>query len=163
MEVKMCNPNGKTMEPPSGLDALERGNIREDGGIDTVVSESRPDPEVPITKHGRRSYSAKYKQKILQQTDLLEPGEVGALLRREGLYWSQLCTWRKQRQQALEPKQRGPREVPGEKALERRVAQLERENGDLETQVQRLHAVLDIQKKTLSLCEMLTLKRSNAS
>ena len=60
-------------------------------------SASDPDPEVP-EKARRRKFTAKYKLKILEQADRCsEPGEIGALLRREGLYSSLLSRWREQR------------------------------------------------------------------
>jgi transposase len=56
-----------------------------------------PDPEV-VVKAQRRRFTAEYKQRILQEADVCtHPGEVGALLRREGLYWSHLSTWGRQR------------------------------------------------------------------
>ena len=59
-----------------------------------------PDPEVPEKKR-RRKFTAKYKLSILSEADLcVEPGQLGALLRREGLYSSHLTTWRRQRQTA---------------------------------------------------------------
>jgi transposase-like protein len=58
---------------------------------------SLPDPEV-VPKAERRRFSAEYKQHILQEAEACtRPGEVGALLRREGLYSSHLTTWRQQR------------------------------------------------------------------
>ena len=72
--------------------------------------DSVSDPEVPA-RATRRRFSARYKLKILGQTDRCPSGELGALLRREGLYWSNLQTWRRQRQegtlQALAPRKRG--------------------------------------------------------
>jgi transposase len=61
----------------------------------------RPDPEVP-EKAQRRQFSAAYKQRILEEADrCTELGQIGALLRREGLYSSHLSTWRSQREYAL--------------------------------------------------------------
>ena len=78
----------------------------------------RPDPEVP-SKATRRRFSARYKLRILEQADgCEESGGVGALLRREGLYWSNLQTWRRQREegtlQALTPRKRGPQVEAGQ-------------------------------------------------
>ena len=75
----------------------------------------RPNPEVPA-KATRRRFSARYKLRILEQADGCESGEVGALLRREGLYWSNLQAWRQQRAegtlQALTPRKRGRKSKP---------------------------------------------------
>ena len=55
-----------------------------------------PDPEV-VEKAGRRRFTAKYKLGVLEEADRCQPGEIGALLRREGLYSSHLTTWRRWR------------------------------------------------------------------
>jgi transposase-like protein len=67
-------------------------------------------------KAKRRQFSAQYKLRILDEADrCTRPGEIGALLRREGLYSSNLATWRRQRQKgqigALSPKKRGPKPI----------------------------------------------------
>ena len=76
-------------------------------------SPSPPDPEVEV-KTGRRRFIARYKLSIVEQADRCQhPGEIGALLRREGLYSSHLSTWRRQHRegllQGLSPQQRGPK------------------------------------------------------
>ncbi|MFQ5792576.1 MAG: IS3 family transposase [Acidobacteriota bacterium] len=110
-----------------------------------------PDPEVP-EKAKRRRYSARYKQRILKEADQCEPGQVGALLRREGLYWSNLQTWRRQREEgtlaALTPKKRGRKAAP-KNPLTGRVKELERENRQLRRKLQRAQIMLEIQKKGL--------------
>jgi hypothetical protein len=92
----------------------------------------------------------------LRETDELDAGQVGAFLRREGLYWSILSTWRRQREAgalaSLTPQQRGPKPAPGVHADSKRVGQLEKENAKLNEQVRRLALVLDVQKKILLLC-----------
>ena len=87
-----------------------------------------PDPEV-VPKAKRRKFSAEYKLRILDEADkCTEPGQIGALLRREGLYSSHLTTWRRQRGQgvleALSPKKRGRK---GKDELEKEVMMLQRE------------------------------------
>jgi len=74
---------------------------------------NRPDPEV-VVKAQRRRFTAEYKHRILQEADACtHSGEIGALLRREGLYSSHLTTWRHQRArgelQGLTPAKRGVR------------------------------------------------------
>lgn len=112
-----------------------------------------PDPEVP-EKAKRRRYSARYKQRILKEADQCEPGQVGALLRREGLYWSNLQTWRRQREEgtlaALTPKKRGRKAAP-KNPLTGRVKELERENRQLRRKLQRAQIMLEIQKKVSAL------------
>ena len=114
----------------------------------------RPDPEVP-DKARRRRFSAHYKLKILELSDrCTQPGELGALLRREGLYWSNLQTWRRQREagslQGLSPKKRGRKSAP-KNPLAGKVKQLERENKRLQRRLQRAEIMLDIQKKASEL------------
>lgn len=115
----------------------------------------RPEPEV-LERPTRRHYSARYKLRILEQTDGLAEGQIGAFLRREGLYWSLLSTWRGQRDAGtlagLQPRPRGRRSTVAANPEARRVSELERENAKLQEQVRRLALVLDVQKKVLLLC-----------
>ena len=109
-----------------------------------------PDPEVP-EKAARRRFTAEYKLRILREAEGCEaPGEVGALLRREGLYSSHLTTWRRQREQgalaALTPKKRGRRASPPH-PLSRRVAELERENAHLQRRLKQAETIIEVQKK----------------
>jgi transposase len=78
---------------------------------DELNTSKVPDPEV-VPQAKRRRFNAEYKVRILEEADACsEPGEIGALLRREGLYSSHLTTWRRQREQGhlegLSPKKRG--------------------------------------------------------
>ena len=89
-----------------------------------------PDPEVPV-KAKRRTFSAVYKLRILEEADnCREPGEVGALLRREGLYSSNLTKWRRQREagglDGLKPKKRGRKKDAGERIRQRNEAEPQR-------------------------------------
>ena len=106
-----------------------------------------PDPEV-LLKAERRRFSAEHKRRILQEADACtQPGEVGALLRREGLYSSHLTTWRQQRErgelQGLTPAKRGRKADP--QAAE--IARLQRENERLKAQLARAELIIDVQKK----------------
>ena len=110
----------------------------------------RPDPEV-LPQAKRRNFSAKYKLEILRKTDVLvDTGEVGALLRREGLYYSHLTTWRRQREagtlNGLTPKKRGPKPDP-DRELRRRNVQLEKENRRLADRLEKAELIIDVQKK----------------
>ena len=109
-----------------------------------------PDPEVH-ERAARRRFTAEYKLQVLRQADQCAGiGEVGALLRREGLYSSHLTTWRRQREQgalvALAPKKRGRPTVPVS-PLARRVAELERDNGRLARRLHQAEAIIEAQKK----------------
>jgi transposase-like protein len=113
------------------------------------ITKDLPDPEVMPTAK-RRQFSAAYKRRILEETDgCTEPGEVGALLRREGLYSSYLTTWRRQRERGeLEPQKRG-RKGPDPQRQE--IARLQQENERLQAQLARAEAIIDVQKKLSSL------------
>ena len=105
-----------------------------------------PDPEVLI-RPNRSRFTADYKQHMLQAVDDCPRGERGALLRREGLYSSHITTWRRQRAdgeaQGLTPQKRGRKSDP--QATE--IAQLKREIGNLQRQLQRAEIIIDVQKK----------------
>ncbi len=74
----------------------ERSETSRSAGEPSVVPRF-PDPEVP-SKAQRRRFSAAYKSRLVQAADRCSmPGDIGALLRREGIYSSQLCQWRKLR------------------------------------------------------------------
>ena len=109
-----------------------------------------PDPEV-VVKPKRRQFTAEYKRRILQEAEACtQAGEVGALLRREGLYSSHLTTWRHQRQrgelQGLAPAKRGRKSDP--QAAE--LARLQRENAQLQAQVERAELIIEVQKNSRS-------------
>ena len=111
---------------------------------------SPPDPEVPVKKP-RRKFTAKYKLQILQEADVCtEPGQRGALLRREGLYSSNLTTWRRQKDEglleALSPKKRGRKEKE-KNPLAKKVTELERENERLRKRLKKAETIIDVQKK----------------
>jgi len=116
-----------------------------------------PDPEV-VPKAKRRKFSAEYKRRILEEADnCTEPGQIGALLRREGLYSSHLSTWRRQRDrglvQALSPKKRGRKRKD---ELEREVARLQRENERLQASLEQAETVIEVQKKLSRLLGLAT-------
>ncbi|MBT8331087.1 MAG: transposase [Deltaproteobacteria bacterium] len=109
-----------------------------------------PDPEVPEKKR-RRKFTAKYKLRILSEADLCaQPGQVGDLLRREGLYSSHLTTWRRQRKEglldALSPKKRG-RKKTHRNPLADRVARLEKDNRRLQQKLKQAELIIEAQKK----------------
>ncbi len=106
-----------------------------------------PDPEV--TERGkRRRFTAEYKLRILRKADACKgDGDVGALLRREGLYSSQLAAWRRQRDEltkaGLKARKRGPKAM----VVDPRVKQLERENVRLRRRLEEAETIIDFQKK----------------
>lgn len=111
----------------------------------------RPNPEVP-ERAKRRRFSAKYKLRVLQEADRCGPGEVGALLRREGLYSSHLTAWRHQRDAgalASLSKKRGrkARRSPEEIELDR----VRGENDRLRERLRQLELIVAAQKKVAAL------------
>src|SRR3989442_771374 len=106
-----------------------------------------PDPEVPA-KVERRRFSVEYRLRIVKQADACKkPGELGALLRREGLYSSLLTNWRRQREHcalvSLRARKRGPTSRP----IDPFVKQLEAENARLQRKLQRADTIITLQKK----------------
>ena len=109
-----------------------------------------PDPEVP-EKTVRRKFTAAYKLRIIREAEsCTELGQVGALLRREGLYASALTLWRRQVTQGLVPKKRGPLAQKPDPRV-RRIAELERENGKLSHKLKQAELIIDVQKKVAEL------------
>jgi transposase-like protein len=109
-----------------------------------------PDPAVP-EKPVRRQFAVEYKVRILREADrCTEPGQLGALLRREGLYSSRLSAWRQQRERGmlagLTPKQRGPQPDP-DTPLIAENQRLKRENQRLAAKLRQAEAIIEVQKK----------------
>jgi transposase len=109
-----------------------------------------PDPEVVPTAK-RRRFTKQEKGRILKEADACtEPGELGALLRREGIYSSYLSRWRRARDrgelQALSPKKRGPKSA-ADRGLTKELAKLQRENEQLRGRLAQAEAIMEAQKK----------------
>lgn len=103
----------------------------------------------------RRRFTAAYKRRVLTAADACtEPGQVGALLRREGWYSSPLTTWRRQREpgvlEALTPKKRG-RKARARDSLAQRVAALQRDKAHLNQQLNQAETIIEVHKKVSAL------------
>ena len=131
----------------------ERREAPRSGGSPTIEragAPAPPDPEV-AARHARRRFTTAYKLAILRKADACtQPGELGALLRKEGLYSSHLVTWRQQRANGLTPKKRGRRAKP----VDPRVKKLEHENRRLTRRLQKAEALLEFQKKVSELLQI---------
>lgn len=129
-------------------------------GMQPVVA---PDPEVrPAPK--RRTFTAEYKLRILAEADgSSEPGAIGALLRREGLYSSHLTEWRRQR--AAGELKAGVVRVRGRKAAPevQEVARLQRENERLRAQLEQAELIMGAQKKFAQALESVLTDRNGPS
>ncbi|MCA1708877.1 MAG: transposase, partial [Actinobacteria bacterium] len=127
----------------------EAGGARRATGASGPMTTSRataPDPEVSA-KPERRRFSAEYRLRILKQADACKkPGELGALLRREGLYSSLLTNWRRQRDDGALREMRGRRRGPTPRPVDPRVKQLEAENRRLQRKLQRAETIITLQK-----------------
>jgi len=128
----------------------ERSEAPRSGGSPTIereVAPVPPDPEVPA-RHAKRRFTTGYKLEILRKADACtRSGELGALLRKEGLYSSHLVTWRRQREHGLTPKTRGRKR----KAVDPRLKKLEQENRRLTSRLHKTEALLAFQKKVSEL------------
>lgn len=130
----------KSTEKQNKIDPVSLNNLKP----------KRPDPEV-LEKKPRRRFTARYKLGVLVEIDsCTQPGEVGAILRREGLYYSNITTWRRQKQegalQALSPKKRG-RKQKETTLQDRRISELERENRKLGQKLKQAETIIEVQKK----------------
>lgn len=119
----------------------------------TEENSKKPEAEVPEVpeRAARRRFDAEYKLRILEEADrCTEPGQLGELLRREGLYSSHLTTWRKQREEGAlnglrekkrgrKPKRRDPKDLE--------LARLRREKQELEERLRQAETIIEVQKK----------------
>jgi transposase-like protein len=151
----MLAPVKKTgdVAPEKAMEGARRATgIAFSGAAAAAVPEPL-DPEVPA-KATRRKFTAQYKLDILAQAERCENGEVGALLRREGLYSSHLTTWRQQREEgalaALGPRKRG-RKPQVLDTQSQRLETLERENAQLRARLAQAEIIIEVQKKVSTL------------
>ena len=133
----------------------ERSEAPRSGGSFPVKPPVAAHPDPEVTAHRpRRRFTPQYKLDILRKADACtQPGQVGALLRKEGLYSSHLVTWRKQRRAGLTPKKRGRKTLrdPRLTQLEREKAALEADKRRLERRLQQADAIIAFQKKVAEL------------
>ena len=110
-----------------------------------------PDPEVTEGPQ-RRRFTAEYKLRIVGEADACKgDGDVGALLRREGLYSSHLSSWRRQREAMAKAGMAASKRGRKAKVVDPRRQELERENARLRRRLQRADLIIDIQKKASEL------------
>ena len=131
------------------------GAASNEGRRPAVVAAPAPASPEFSARPRRRTFTAKDKLRILAATDrAAETGGIGAILRREGIYSSTLCDWRRQRDAgasgALTPIKRGPKPVEAN-PLAAEVALLQRNNADLTRRLARAETIIDVQKKVAAL------------
>jgi hypothetical protein len=121
-----------------------------------VVADGKPaDPEVP-QRARRRTFTAKYKLEVLAAYDAAEPGEKGAILRREGLYSSHIVEWRRARDAGALAALAQPRGRKRPDARDAQIAALRREKEQLEQELAKARFVVDVQAKLQALLETLS-------
>jgi transposase-like protein len=124
--------------------------------MSTSLEAPRMAAETEVTaKAARRRFTATEKLRVLKEADrCTKPGELGALLRREGLYSSHISAWRQARQRGelagLTPRPRGPKPKPVD-PRDRKIAELERETRRLRARLERAEGLIEVQKKVAAL------------
>lgn len=145
------------METPSSLEdterrGAERSEAPRSGEASKLERAPAPDPQV-ATKATRRRFSSEFKLQVLREADQCGPGELGALLRRHGLYSSHLSVWRRERDlggRERLSKKRGRKPVE-RNPLSPRLAQAEREVRRLQGKLKKAELIIGIQKKVAAL------------
>ena len=156
----LMNESSRMQASGLALDGAAQGARRATGA---APSNGAPDPEVAATAK-RRQFSGAEKRRIVAAADrCTKPGELGALLRAEGIYSSMLATWRKQRahaeEVALRARKRG-RKPDLALAEARRFEQVQRDNDRLRRDLAQAHMIIDVQK---NLCTLLGLPTAQPS
>lgn len=147
----------ESMEPQVIRKMEEMEGVRRTTGISPIkgtqnIQSIRTVPDSEVRERAvRRRFTAEYKLRILKEAESCkEQGQLGSLLRREGLYSSNLITWRHQMEkgtlEALSPKKRGPKAKRPDPSA-RRIAELERENKKLKKKLRQAETIIDVQKK----------------
>ena len=169
-EATAVSGDPRASEPPTAAggperSAGERSSAARSGGPPAAVGTppipaaklSVPDPEV-VPKARRRYYTADYKLRVLREADACrEAGEIGALLRREGLYSSSLTEWRRLRDKGFLAEAGGRKRGRKAKIVDpnaKRLAELERENQKLSEKLRKAEIIIDFQKKVQDLLRM---------
>ena len=147
LEMTRNGAAGREAERAVGERSEAAGGRAAPGGL--------PDPEL-VERPQRRRFSAEYKLGILREADACRrPGEVGALLRREGLYTSHLTYWRKQREAGALKELGRPRGRQPADRREREIAELRRRAERLEAELAKARKVIEIQGNLSTLLEQL--------
>jgi transposase len=138
--------------PAPALGVEERSDEAPSAGA--IASPGSPDPEV-VAKPTRRRFTAEYRLRIVEEAErCTEPGDIGRLLRREGLYSSHLTKWREAHRngalRGLRSKKRGVKSKASN-PLEPKVRELEAKVARLEKDLHTAHTILDVQEKVAGL------------
>lgn len=136
-------------------EAGEMERVRRASGVFPAAAAAGVPPTEVEPRAQRRTFTAEYKRRILREADrCTRPGELGALVRREGLYFSHIRDWRRARErgelEGLSPKKRGPTPVPPD-PRDKKIAEQEREIVRLTKRAERAEALVELQKKVAAL------------
>lgn len=116
--------------------------------LDRSMSDETPSETEVQAKATRRRFTASYKRRVVEEAQRCKHGEIGALLRREGLYSTQLTAWRKQYEQegenGLKARKRGPKAPTGDA---RELEKLRKENARLVKKLEQADLIIAVQKK----------------
>ena len=148
----------QSLSDPGASQGARRATGEAPGSVPPPVPPTADSEVVPHAR--RRIFSNANKRRILEAVDrCTKPGEIGALLRREGVYSSSLSTWRRQREAAdlaaLAPQKRGPKADPN-RADTLLIAQLTRDNLRLQSSLDKANLVIEVQKKLAVLLGLAT-------
>jgi len=127
------------------------GTIKQLSPGDRSLNQPSQSAEVPAVGRKRR-HSEAYKLRILEEADACKRGELGAILRREGLYHSTIIKWRTWRDTMAD---KGFTPEKDKKAMRNELARLQRENKHLKLQLERRDAMLDLQKKAFQILDLM--------
>ncbi len=133
------------------MSQLPTSNAPTNGSVSVPAPRGAGTDTEVVPKAARRRFTAEYKRRILQEANACGPGEIGGLLRREGLYSSHLTLWRRQQATGelvgLSAKKRGPKvDIQANE-----LARLKRENERLQVKLQQAEAIISAQKKLAEL------------
>ncbi|MCX8252347.1 MAG: transposase [Dehalococcoidia bacterium] len=127
-------------------------SLHTNGATNNGAVHHATETEVTPTRAKRRSFTAKQKIQILTEVDQLPHGELGAYLRRKGIYSSSVSTWKKQRDEGLLSSKAAPQRGPAPRSSEsKNLERLERENAKLRKKLEQADMIIAAQKK---LCEI---------
>ena len=146
-------PAGQRVTDPGASQGARRATEDAPGSAN---QDTRSGTESEVVAHAkRRNFSPAQKRRILEEADRCsKPGEIGALMRREGIYSSALSTWRRQRDAgdlaALAPQKRGPK-TDTHRAETLRITALTRERDNLQSRLDKALLVIEVQKKLAAL------------
>ena len=152
-QPKAAMDAANSLPDPGALEGARRATGDASGSAAPMRAAGTDSEVVPRAR--RRQFSNAEKRRIVEAADrCTKPGEIGALMRREGVYSSSLSTWRRQREAAdlaaLAPQKRGPKSDP-DRADALHIAKLTRDNERLKSRLDKAMLVIEVQKKLATL------------